>query len=114
MKCANLKFVPYDASISPTDNLYNNPNDLDSQPEFPLRTELTYYKQVDQIIESPLSLEIEPESAGGDVVVERYPFPPATIMLTLWFMGIALWCVCFSNTSGKRARRKKAGGIKKN
>jgi hypothetical protein len=53
MNCANLKFVPYDTQISPADNLYDNPNDLDTQPEFPRRTDLIFYKQVEQVIEPP-------------------------------------------------------------
>jgi hypothetical protein len=116
MKCANLKFVPYDAQISPADNLYDNPNDLDTQPEFPLRTDLIYYKQVEQVIEPPLSFELSPEQSGTGreltVTGEKYPFPPASTMLTLWFMGLALWCVFFMNSSGKRPRRIKGGGIK--
>lgn len=117
MKCANLKFVPYDAEISPTDNLYNNPNDLDTQPEYPLRTEMKYYEQVEQIIEPPLNFDFDSETELGmnkeDVPsAEKYPFPPASTMLTLWFMGLALWCVFFMNSAGKKSRRKKASGLK--
>ena len=112
MKCANLKFVPYDPDISPTDNLYDNPNDLDTQPEYPLRTELTYYKQVVQIFEPPFGSEEDAAfgSLRGDT--EKYPFPPASTMLSLWFMGLALWCIYFKNAGGKGSRRKKASGLK--
>ena len=117
MKCANLKFVPYDADISPTDNLYDNPNDLDTQPEYPMRTELKFYEQVEQIIAPPLDFDTEAEAALGfkadsEATAEKYPFPPASTMLTLWFMGLALWCVFFMNSAGKKARRKKAAGLK--
>ena len=111
-----MKFVPYDAGISPTDNLYDNPNDLDTQPEYPLRTELTYYEQVEQIVEPPV-VDFDSEAALGlrkesVPAAEKYPFPPASTMLTLWFMGLALWCVFFMNSAGSRSRRKKAGGLK--
>jgi hypothetical protein len=116
MKCANLKFVPYDHQVSPADNLYDNPNDLDTQPEFPLRTDLIFYEQVEQVIEPPLRFEASPELSGKGRELtftgEKYPFPPASTMLTLWFMGLALWCVFFMNSSGKRPRRVKGGGIK--
>jgi hypothetical protein len=116
MKCADLKFVPYDTQISPADNLYDNPNDLDTQPEFPLRTDLVFYKQVEQVMEPPLRFEISPEHSGTGreltMTGEKYPFPPASTMLTLWFMGLALWCVFFMKSSGKRSRRIKGGGIK--
>jgi len=116
LKCANLKFVPYNAEISPTDNFYDNPNDLDTQPEFPMRTDLKFYKQVEQIIASPLNFDFEtdPESGSNRVLTastEKYPFPPASTMLTLWFMGLALWCVFFMN-SGRKSRRKKGSGFK--
>jgi hypothetical protein len=115
LKCANLKFVPYDAEISPTDNLYNNPNDLDTQPEYPLRNDLKFYEQVDQIIVPPLDFDVDAEAGFKSEVVasaEKYPFPPASTMLTFWFMGLALWCVFFANSAGRKARRKKASGFK--
>ncbi|CAB9512431.1 Glycosyltransferase (GlcNAc) [Seminavis robusta] len=119
LQCANLKFVPYNADISPTDNLYDNPNDLDTQPEFPMRTNLQYYEQVDQAIAPPLELDFSEQEAlaglgkqGMTPTTEKYPFPPASTMLTLWFMGLALWCVFFMNSGGKKSRRMKGGGVK--
>lgn len=109
--CNNLKYVPYDANISPTDNLYDNPNDLDSQPEYPLRTDLKYYKQVEQIIEPPaMDSPVNVNSAVEPVEVS--PFPPASTMFSLWFMGLALWCVYFMNSGSRASRRKKAVGSK--
>ena len=111
--------VIFNAEISPTDNLYDNPNDLDTQPEYPMRTDLKFYKQVEQIMEPPLNFELD---ADQDIVsnkdsaatAEKYPFPPASTMLTLWFMGLALWCVFFMNSAGRKSRRKKGGGGFKN
>ena len=116
MKCANLKFVPYDSEISPADNLYDNPNDLDTQPEFPLRTNLIYYRQIEPVAEPPLRFDITTKQGdtGRELLTtaEKYPFPPASIMITLWFMGLALWCLFFMNSSGRKSRRVKASGIK--
>lgn len=44
--CTGHQWVPYDMSISPIEQLYNNPNNLDPQPEFPMRTQMIYYQQV--------------------------------------------------------------------
>jgi hypothetical protein len=117
MKCANLKFVPFDPQVSPTDNLYVNANDLDTQPEYPMRTDLKFYKQVEQIIEPPLSFDFEMNQdsvsrTGGLPTTEKYPFPPASTMLTLWFMGLTLWCIFYMNSAGRKARRKKGSGLK--
>jgi len=37
-KCDFLEWVPYDLTIPPTENLYEDADDLDPQPEYPLRT----------------------------------------------------------------------------
>jgi hypothetical protein len=107
-----LKYVSYDPNISPTDNLYDNPNDLDTQPEFPMRSELKYYEQVEQIIEPPVNFDF-PESANSVVTpIEQSPFPAASTMFSLWFMGLALWCVYFMNSGNRASRRMKSSGFK--
>eukprot|EP00529_Nitzschia_sp_RCC80_P023786 CAMPEP_0113522820 /NCGR_PEP_ID=MMETSP0014_2-20120614/45390_1 /TAXON_ID=2857 /ORGANISM="Nitzschia sp." /LENGTH=465 /DNA_ID=CAMNT_0000420897 /DNA_START=119 /DNA_END=1512 /DNA_ORIENTATION=+ /assembly_acc=CAM_ASM_000159 len=50
LPCGNFAWVPYDPNISPVENLYDNPDDLDPQPEYPLRTKMVYYKEVDAIV----------------------------------------------------------------
>lgn len=119
--CADLKWVPFDEQISPTDNLYNNPNDLDAQPEYPLRTEMKYYKQVEQLIVPPTNLDAVMSAGAVDTarglgqqapVVQKSPFPPASTMITLWVIGLVLWCFCFLSSGKRAARRKKSGGFK--
>lgn len=115
MECANLEWVPYDSSISPTENLYDDPDDLDPQPKFPLRTELTFYEEIEQ----PVGLQIV---LGQDPVMERKvqvvrgndgnEFPVFTIFI-LWVFGLVVWCALFVHQGGgtkqTKKRRKKKG-----
>jgi hypothetical protein len=117
IQCANLEWVPYDSSISPTENLYQDADDLDPQPEFPLRTELTFYKEIDQPV---VGLQIE---IGQDpILVEKTAFHhestdandlPVFTIFTLWMFGLVVWCVIFVHQGGtvqKPKRRKKKVG----
>jgi hypothetical protein len=83
------------------ENLYSNPDDLDAQPEYPLRTELTFYKQMDAV---PLDLEVlegdlhpgvhgEGHSAGSGnaPLASNHNFPSATLLLVLWIFGLIGW-----------------------
>jgi len=117
-KCANLEWIPYDSSISPTDNLYEGADDLDPQPEFPLRTELTFYEEIDQ----PVGLQID---LGQDPVLEQRKTGalhnaesnelPVFTIFALWMFGLVVWCVIFVNQGGstlqkqKKRRKKKKG-----
>lgn len=111
-KCVNIEWVPYDSSISPTDNLYDEPDDLDPQPEFPLRTDLTFYEEIDQ----PVGLQID---LGQDPIVmprsnqvvhyhesESNELPVFTIFI-LWMFGLIVWCVVFVNQGGSMLQKKK-------
>lgn len=89
-------------------NLYDKPNDLDPQPEFPLRTELTFYHETDW--QSAKQGVLEGDVAGQDPLVssssrnlnvagdqvEPSPFPSATLLFVLWIIGLCAWCVVFA------------------
>eukprot|EP00532_Pseudo-nitzschia_australis_P006706 CAMPEP_0168169488 /NCGR_PEP_ID=MMETSP0139_2-20121125/3667_1 /TAXON_ID=44445 /ORGANISM="Pseudo-nitzschia australis, Strain 10249 10 AB" /LENGTH=532 /DNA_ID=CAMNT_0008086915 /DNA_START=155 /DNA_END=1750 /DNA_ORIENTATION=- len=98
--CGNFQWVPYNwESISPMDNLYSNPNDLDPQPEYPLRTNLTFeekhYEQRSVLMDlffsdenplAPLKLlrkKSSSPSQPGDL--------PYGTLLILWALGLVLW-----------------------
>lgn len=116
MKCANLEWVPYDSAISPTENLYENADDLDPQPEFPLRTELTFYEEIEQ----PVGIQVD---LGQDPVLEHKAHVihhkdsnelPVFTIFTLWMFGLVVWCVVFVHQGGgamqpKRRKKKKKG-----
>lgn len=95
--CGDDEWVPYDSNILPTENLYDKPDNLDAQPEFPLRTKFAFYK------EAPGSgLVFDGESVDdGDAMtpttasVDESTFPSATILLLLWIIGLCAWCGTF-------------------
>lgn len=121
IKCANLDWVPFDSSISPTENLYQDADDLDPQPEFPLRTELTFYQEMDQPVGASLQIEL-----GQDPILEKtaafHETPPTDAndlpvftIFTLWMFGLVVWCVIFVHQGGstvpqKKRKKKKTAG----
>ena len=105
------------------ENLWNKPDDLDPQPEFPLRTKLTFYKEeVPVATLEMLEGDILPEGAQQALsqndapaipaVDQPSPFPPATILGSLWIIGLIVWCMVYMNPSASgsssesRSRRK--------
>jgi hypothetical protein len=116
--CANHQWVPYDTNISPVDNLFDKPDDLDPQPEYPLRSELVYYKQEDQPAPNVLEgdvLSVAQGHAGGAQIPQiegagNSPFPSFALMLVLWVFGLVVWCMIFRNPGamgGAGGKRKK-------
>jgi hypothetical protein len=123
--CVNLEYVPFDASVSPVDNYYDEPDDLDPQPEYPLRTKTIFYEQVVQT--TPISRNIaavdwrEADVASNVRVdsfqrmdgIEQTNLPPVSTLLVLWAFGMMVWCVTFrynamsSGSGGGGTPRKK-------
>jgi hypothetical protein len=102
MSCGDDQWVPYDMNISPVDNLYDKPDNLDPQPEFPLRTEMVFYKET---LWEPPKIEIlegdileRSDSSTGKILpttVDKPVFPSALLLLVLWVGGLVLWCCIF-------------------
>jgi Glycosyltransferase (GlcNAc) len=132
--CGKVAYVPYDHKISPTANLYDEPDNLDPQPEYALRTNLTYYEQVEHLVAaSPLlalsfgdnSSIVEGASPFGDRnpeslrLVSEDSFetagygrlPSLSLLVLLWGFGLVVWCTMFASTIDgtdlKRKLRKK-------
>jgi hypothetical protein len=113
--------VPYDANISPVQNLFEQPDNLDPQPEYPVRTELTFYKEV---LQEPLTLEIlegdvmeqKEESAGspGTMTTTTSPFPSALLLLTLWVFGLIAWCAVFKGPASSKKKRPRRAPAARN
>ncbi|KAG7371982.1 glycosyltransferase GlcNAc [Nitzschia inconspicua] len=125
LPCANFHWVPYDTSISPIENLYNNPVDLDPQPEFPLRTELIFFKEEDivmpdlEVLESDLHPVAHSdvgakEAVGASVVTPSSPvngnFPSFLTIFILWIIGLMAWLYFTINLkiSPRKGRVKKS------
>lgn len=131
-KCSDHLWVPYDTSISPVENLFNNPDNLDPQPEYPLRTKHIYYNQ-EVMVAEPLPLDAdavrmaaaalempEPPSAAATIGKNNdYPHDgnsttgaPTTALFFLWIIGLIMWCMVYvvdpmTNTNSSKKRRKK-------
>lgn len=112
-RCSGASWVPYDASISPVENLFDNPDNLDPQPEFILRSELVYYQQV--MVESPKAVYIPTQAEHH---LDSFPvkhtyeskssLPSLPILFILWIFGLMLWCLfCMPPSSTPNQPKKK-------
>jgi hypothetical protein len=115
--CLGQTWVPYDATISPVENLFDKPDQLDPQPEYPQRTKLVFYEQV--AFEVPkLELNFSEDAASdyglrhGDALplVEGHTssFPSSGSLFVFWTLGLMIWCYVFAIPgAGKTPVRKK-------
>ena len=111
--CGNFEWVPYDSEISPMENLYTNPDDLDPQPEFPLRTNLTFSVMRDSMVMDE-DLDSEDSSTTLHASVQASPLDASRVpygtLIFFWILGLGFWCNVFvfsSNQTSGRTRRKK-------
>ena len=95
------------------DNLFDQPDDLDPQPEFPLRTNPTFYKDdkyaspdygINSFEENVMSIEQYIQSQKSqDFSTEKnnmkpsFPsmFPCFKLLCLLWLLGLCLWYVMY-------------------
>lgn len=103
--CVHNDYVAYDKSISPVANLYDEPANLDAQPEYPLRTTLKFAHQPSNDLPSNLDQAALGESDFGHhqrnpTTIARSPLsrlPSSSLLLLLWVFGLVLWCLLFLN-----------------
>ncbi|KAL3914742.1 MAG: hypothetical protein SGILL_005975, partial [Bacillariaceae sp.] len=113
-------WAPYDASISPVDNLYSNPDDLDPQPDFPLRTDLTFFKEVEDMtpdleiltgdLHPAAQGELQPAAVSAPVT-DTSEFPSFLLMFIFWIFGLIGWgyyaiVTIKEERRGKKKRKK--------
>lgn len=123
--CANHEWVPYDTKVSPTENLYINPSNLDPQPEYPLRTKMIYYEQ-QQYLSEFQSLTIPDErnlggSASSHELLDRFDvshtsaLPPVSLLFVFWIVGLCAWVMVFlvPQLSGSASSKSRGGSHKK-
>jgi hypothetical protein len=116
-KCSGHEWVPYDTSMSSMEHLFSNPDNLDSQPDYPLRTKLTFYEQMK---ESTPTLDLDIAETTDRLAatsshvdskrdlhsIENESSLPSTSMLfILWAFGLIVWCMLFKNPSDNSAVR---------
>jgi hypothetical protein len=115
--CTGHEWVQYDSSILPTENLFTNPSNLDPQPEYPRRTKLLYYQQVQQF--QPL-FEVDTESAERELPavvttdgheIDRFDAasgPSVGVFFVFWIFGLLVWYMLFAPNAfaaGTKPRR---------
>lgn len=105
-QCVNFDYVHYDASIPPTANAFSSPDDLDPQPEFPMRTELIY----GAVQNTPAEKLLKDEVNGGHF--QRIPLTNSepssgssyfTLIFVLWAFGMFVWYTLFVAKDGNGA-----------
>lgn len=129
--CIGHEWVPYDAAISPVENLFDKPDNLDPQPEYPLRTNLIFYRQVDKIMMPKIRVAMDKQGnaevreglrrrmpAGAadsaNIEFEQQPtLPSFSLLFVFWIFGLIVWCAMFTNSSFVVASAAKKKGKKK-
>lgn len=128
LQCSGHKWVPYDQAVSPTEHLYNTPDNLEPQPEYPLRTDMIYYEQIEDA--DPLIADTAmaryralPEATlvhgpdGFDVATQSN-MPPVGVLFLFWVFGLIVWYLLFMTPKGgktrssPRSRKKAVSGAK--
>lgn len=105
LECVGHEWVPYDENISPTTPMHDNPSDLESQPQYPLRTNMVFYEQV---IEEPLSLvKVSHALPNKTMVHVERSGPSGTMLFLLWIFGLVVWFAVFVGGSLQSSRTKR-------
>jgi Glycosyltransferase (GlcNAc) len=108
-KCTGHEWVPYDPKISPTENLFNNPDNLDPQPEYPLRTNLTFYvppvasqNQAGisrQAMRSEIIRGMDEQMQSADFSTDSSNLPSGIVLFLFWAFGLLVWFIMFTPNS---------------
>ncbi|VEU33397.1 unnamed protein product [Pseudo-nitzschia multistriata] len=102
--CGNFHWVPYNSEISPMNNLYSNPNNLDPQPEYPLRTNQTFQGTFEQSGQNLDANDKEPFAPS--IRKDSDDLPYGTVFI-FWVIGLVVWCSVFGIMAPKRPKRRK-------
>jgi hypothetical protein len=122
-KCSGHEWVPYDASVSSIENIFSNPNNEDPQPEYPMRTKMVFYQQVEEsvpaldldiavttervLVTSQADSSVKLPSSLHSIENEKVYFPSGTMLFILWLVGLIVWCVVFMSPNPHSAVRPK-------
>mmetsp|Transcript_9181 Transcript_9181/g.8941 ORF Transcript_9181/g.8941 Transcript_9181/m.8941 type:complete len:552 (-) Transcript_9181:79-1734(-) len=126
LPCGNFRWVPYNSIISPIENLYSNPDDLQPQPIYPLRTDLTFANKYEfntdtdvsegdilnnlSVPHSSLKMSSPSQTRGDNI--------PYSTLFIAWLFGLVLWCyvhvVLTKNVSGIRIKSRRGKNSYKN
>ena len=110
LHCAGHEWVSYDAGISPTENLFSNPDNLDPQPEYPLRTNLIYYHPSLSSGSQFLLLDENDDENGSSISTVNNVLSGGTLFL-LWMVGLAVWCMIFMTKAPSGSDKKHSRSV---
>jgi len=106
-ECGNLNWVSYDPWISSAkDNLYEHAEDLDPQPEFPLRTISSPMHASGHGLFDAFAAAVQESSISevGSSAVVLSSVSSRIFVFILWISGLGLWYrLTSSKSSGSRA-----------
>lgn len=116
--CTGHEWIPYDATILPTENLFNNPDNLDPQPEYPLRTNLTFYEPPlssqsqaigisRQGMRSEILREMDERMQAADFAADNSSSPTGIALFLFWVFGLLVWFIMFTPNSITGGDKKK-------
>jgi len=125
-QCGAHSWIPYDLSMSPFDNLYSDANDLNPQPEYPLRNILDApyvqsirdFKVGDNHLNALDAVIMEDNNNGADnqqydnaetLAIEEQTdiVMPFKTLLCLWMIGLYVWYKIFVPSNDNKIKRKK-------
>jgi len=113
--CANLNWVPYDVSISPRANLFDGTgkaDDLDLEPEFPLRTLPDTGDYSFLMGGSDVAWKDQVVNQGGIQQAESSVSSnvPYSFVFLLWVLGLYVWYASFVDTASNNSARSSRTG----
>jgi len=116
-QCDTLEWVPYDLTIPPSENLYEDADDLDPQPEFPLRTILSSNKQPSITSQDAALNKIigDVRNELGTTTVDHdsdttFDGDDILWIIPLWLLGLVVWYRLYGlKTFGLRIVPRKRG-----
>lgn len=119
-KCDQLQWIPYDWTIQASENLYEDADDLDPQPEFPLRTiskkqasatsQDAALNKIIGDVTNEITIAIE-----GHAVDSTLDGDDIFWIIPLWLLGLFLWYRWYGlKTLGWKIVSRKRGLFGKN
>lgn len=101
--CVHDNYVLYDKSVSPVANLYDEPVNLDPQPEYPLRINLKFAHQPKYKSSNLADIDLNLPGSHAATSVHHeitHPsplsnLPPVSLLLLLWIFGLVVWGLLF-------------------
>jgi hypothetical protein len=139
VQCVGHQWTPYDASIAPTANRYNDPDDLAPQPEYPLRTEMLYYEQVSEsfaltvagdesasatgaMAQNQRGLQLPDGSTTTTLLRQHGPdgfdvatqsnMPPIGTLVMFWLFGLVVWYLMFMTPGAKSGKDRSSSAVR--